>query len=460
MDQARSGIDLNRAKIEGELADNQIKQRQINLDPSQLALNEVGVSGNLADQLKKFAATGDYGNGSINVPNMMPDGTRNLANSSVDQYIKPNGWDDKLASDFMRKKAIYEYGIGMGEKDPNNIQKAIGTGNDNRFVSGAGDDPLNYAIRKAGVDGKPEDVQKVQLLAQYINKGTSEEDLNRIARGLLLGGGKDLYNFSKDGVGNVITGDYKANPVVADPSKKANNRVYDKDRGVVVDTATGEVVTPNYAPGSDVAPKINPATNKPYSTKPLPTPALKLQQEELETIGTVAGTNADLDTILGQVKNGGLDLGYFSNMMNDARNFAGMSTEESQNFQTLKSTLERVRNDSLRLNKGVQTDGDAQRAWNELLTNLNDKGVVEARLKDIIGYNKRAVEIRKKKVKNLRLNYNVEPMDFSEWDSADSALGNASTGEGGDSVYVETRTLPDGRVLGKKQDGSVEIISK
>jgi hypothetical protein len=92
---------------------------------------------------------------------------------------------------------------------------------------------------------------------------------------------------------------------------------------------------------------------------------------------------------------------------------AGMSSDESRNFATFKSNMERLRNESLRLNTGVQTDGDAQRAWNELFQNITDTDLVKQRLQEIQRINKRGAELQKLKVDNVRANYGYEPLDVS-----------------------------------------------
>jgi hypothetical protein len=146
-------------------------------------------------------------------------------------------------------------------------------------------------------------------------------------------------------------------------------------------------------------------------TPKLPTPALKLQQEELDAIGTASSINADLGGIANQIDSGNLDLSAASNAAGTVRNMIGISNENSRNLASFKSTLEKLRNDSLRLNKGVQTEGDAQRAWNELVANINDKGVVKQRLAEIQKINERAVNLRKMNVDSIRTNFGLEPMD-------------------------------------------------
>lgn len=156
--------------------------------------------------------------------------------------------------------------------------------------------------------------------------------------------------------------------------------------------------------------------------KPMPATALKMQNEALDMIGIASSIQADLGTIEQQLKSGALDFGPVKNVVNSARNMAGVSNEQSRNFATFKSTLEKLRNDSLRLNKGVQTDGDAQRAWNELFQNINDPGVVNQRLAEIKKINARAVDLRKREVEDIRNNYNQPQYDFSTQTNVPSAI--------------------------------------
>lgn len=161
-------------------------------------------------------------------------------------------------------------------------------------------------------------------------------------------------------------------------------------------------------------------SNGGYSTKPLPTAALKMQNDAIDAINTSAGINDQLAKVANQIETGKLSFGPLSNVINSTRNTLGISSEESKNFASFKSTLEKLRNDSLRLNTGVQTDGDAQRAWNELFQNINDTGLVKQRLQEITAINKRAEELQKLKVDQIRANYNAAPMDFSTTKSATS----------------------------------------
>lgn len=160
----------------------------------------------------------------------------------------------------------------------------------------------------------------------------------------------------------------------------------------------------------------------------MPAAALKMQQEATDAIGTAAGINADLDAVNKQITDGKLTFGPVSNLISGAKNAVGMSDENSRNLASFKTNLEKLRNDSLRLNKGVQTDGDAQRAWNELFQNINDPEVVKQRLGEIKRINERAVQLRKLDIDNIRINYGHEPMDTSAYAKQPATLNGGNKG--------------------------------
>lgn len=153
-------------------------------------------------------------------------------------------------------------------------------------------------------------------------------------------------------------------------------------------------------------------TNK-IKNKPMPASVLALQNK---VVGEASGASNVIDTTqkyIGMVDDKKLDLGPVSNLISQGRNFIGQSNETSRNFNSFKSDLEKMRNDSLRLNSGVQTDGDAQRAWNELMANINDPLTVRQRLEEINGYNQTALAIKQGQIEDIRTQYGKEPIDLS-----------------------------------------------
>lgn len=167
------------------------------------------------------------------------------------------------------------------------------------------------------------------------------------------------------------------------------------------------------------------------NAKPLPAAALKMQNEAVDAVGAMSSLNADLGTVKSNLESGALNLGMFSNLANKARNFGGLSTEESRNLATFQATLERLRNESLRLNKGVQTEGDAIRSWNEILANINDPELVKQRLDEVMRTNQRAVELRNLEVDNIRSNYGHDPLDLSGQQNVQPALTRTRGASGG-----------------------------
>lgn len=161
------------------------------------------------------------------------------------------------------------------------------------------------------------------------------------------------------------------------------------------------------------------------NTPKLPATALKMQNEELESIGQVSAINADLTALHKQVKDGKLDLGPVKNIISRAKNYADRSDEKSRNFASFKATLEKQRNASLSLNKGTQTEGDAVRAWNEIMENINDNQVVKQRLEEIINLNQRAASLKKMNIDVIRQNYGLEELDTSGFTNQQPAVGGA-----------------------------------
>lgn len=142
--------------------------------------------------------------------------------------------------------------------------------------------------------------------------------------------------------------------------------------------------------------------------------AVPLQRDELGEAGEIQAAvemNGMLDRTRDQLEGGGLELGPVKNLVSRAQNFMGASTPSSRNYASFKSNLEKLRNESLRLNKGVQTEGDAQRAWNELFTNLNDEELVKQRLGEVEAINQRAVAARQSRMQLRRQSQNVGPID-------------------------------------------------
>jgi hypothetical protein len=154
---------------------------------------------------------------------------------------------------------------------------------------------------------------------------------------------------------------------------------------------------------------------QPKGSGKLSAAALNLQNEHLGALQIASGVNANLTKVLGQLQSGQLNLGPATNLFSQGKNLIGASDPNSRNFASFRASLEKLRNDSLRLNKGVQTEGDSQRAWNELVANINDEKVVRQRLQEIMTLNERAVAFHQDSVAQLREDSGLAPIDTSKF---------------------------------------------
>lgn len=190
-------------------------------------------------------------------------------------------------------------------------------------------------------------------------------------------------------------------------------------------------------------------------SKPMPAAALKMRQDAVDAIGTASSMSADLGALASQIEDGKLKLGPLGNMVSETRNFLGESNENSRNYQSFKATLERLRNESLRLNKGVQTDGDAQRAWNELLTNINDPDVVVQRLREIDAINRRAMELQQFNLDLIEQNYGSQPTDTAPLRAQPATVGAGTGSSAARKTIVRTGRDATGRKVLQFSDGSI-----
>lgn len=174
--------------------------------------------------------------------------------------------------------------------------------------------------------------------------------------------------------------------------------------------------------------------------KPLPVGALRMVQDARDALSVSGGVEAELRKVDDQIATGKLNLGVFRNWISTGRNATGMSDENSRNFQLMRSTFEKMRNDSLRLNKGVQTEGDAQRAWDELFANLSDEKAVRAQLQRIRRINTRATQLQQENMDAVYENY-------GRASPSESAPAQQNQQSGQQQQQAPTATGPNGQKL-------------
>lgn len=165
--------------------------------------------------------------------------------------------------------------------------------------------------------------------------------------------------------------------------------------------------------------------------RPLTATELRLQQENIDAINLASNMDIDLAQFERQIEAGELPLGRLDNIESEARNWwgSGATTPGSRNYASFRAMLEKARNDSLRLNKGVQTEGDAVRAWNELIANISDPELVKQRLAEIRVINQRAADERQMMIDLIRQNKGLDALDVRALVQPRPAFGQAKAPE-------------------------------
>jgi hypothetical protein len=144
--------------------------------------------------------------------------------------------------------------------------------------------------------------------------------------------------------------------------------------------------------------------------KPLPTSALRMVDEANQAIAATAQSDALIAPAIQALEDGKVQLGILRNVESRTRNVAGKSDENSRGYASLMQTLEKLRNNYLLLAKGVQTEGDAQRAWNSEIGESvqNDNQLALQQLRKAQGMIQMAREAQQGRVESVYTNFGQE----------------------------------------------------
>lgn len=176
------------------------------------------------------------------------------------------------------------------------------------------------------------------------------------------------------------------------------------------------------------APTPAPVVAPPKPPVRMPASLIKAQDELISESKTAERVNQMLGKHINALESGQVKLGPVTTPASVVRNALGSSDEQSRGYGSLRSDLEKMRNDSLRLNAGVQTEGDSQRAWNEVTQFwLTDPKLVAQRLREIQGYNQQAIAERKARIAQMREDAGVGQMSSQEQVPQQSQPSNANT---------------------------------
>ncbi len=222
----------------------------------------------------------------------------------------------------------------------------------------------------------------------------------------------------------------------ADQRAAAQAIIAPKAQGFTVDPETGEVIAS-------------------YSDKPLPSSLQKIEDEALQALSGAKTAVNEISTVQKNLESGELDLGPVRNIQSNILNFLGSSTPNSRAYSDFKRSLETSRNSILLLHKGVQTEGDAQRAMNQILENKNDPDVVRAAMADLVNLNNQAMALQRARIQRGRMDVNARPLDI------DSLLSQNIQQQTPAAPPQGTRVrLKDGRIVKVPQDKVSDLVNK
>lgn len=195
---------------------------------------------------------------------------------------------------------------------------------------------------------------------------------------------------------------------------KPQNIVWDASRGVFVDPNTRTFSAPVGQDGGQLPTKS--------ASKPMPASASKLETDLLEDLSVAKGIQTLTKNYIDKIDKGELTLGAATNAMGAFSTKYGelplvpKADKGDVIREGFLSDMKKLRNDSLRLNKGVQTDGDAQREWETLFNNINNADVVKNTLLRINDLDARAEQLKRVQIDTQRQNFSADPFDYSKID--------------------------------------------
>lgn len=138
--------------------------------------------------------------------------------------------------------------------------------------------------------------------------------------------------------------------------------------------------------------------------KSIPVGALNKLLEVEDALGGTEVLGDIISKNQGRLTSGALDVGPGARFLGSIRTRLNMAGQNDVNLSELNADKTKIVNESLRLNKGVQTEGDAQRAGEELMAANDQQTLLRAfdRLSEI---NARAVQLQRQKQSLINSNY-------------------------------------------------------
>ena len=154
-----------------------------------------------------------------------------------------------------------------------------------------------------------------------------------------------------------------------------------------------------------------------------PTAVIKAEEEDFAAIDTIDQLNQGLDVVIedfgydpasgefkGPLADGFGASGAITGLVGGYTGFSEGASETARARERFERWKTSYVNDSLQLNKGVQTEGDAQRAAAEL-QGASTAAAAYAALQDLVRINQNARAIKERAISGRRQRYGLDPTD-------------------------------------------------
>lgn len=149
---------------------------------------------------------------------------------------------------------------------------------------------------------------------------------------------------------------------------------------------------------------------------------IEAQTEELDNIASNNDLISQTDEFLDMIADGELEFGLIDSFGDSLTLATGIGdTQEAMNSQSFDRYINRLRNELLRMARGVQTDADAERVIKELVTGVESRNTdaVQNALTELRDVQAKTVKRLKAKVQNRRKAKGLDQYDFGNEASAD-----------------------------------------
>lgn len=154
-------------------------------------------------------------------------------------------------------------------------------------------------------------------------------------------------------------------------------------------------------------------------TRTLPPVLIKSEDEDFDALQSLEKVETDIDFFINSLDKNEMEVGYGEDLQAKIGNLGVLQRfmdEESKlklaNYNAFERWKQRYVNESLRLNKGPQTEGDAQRAMLELEA-AKTKEDVKRLLEDLKKTNTKSIGYTKEDINRRRSTAGVKPFEFN-----------------------------------------------